>query len=1520
MNRFKRERIQGSGVRGQGSERKRPPSSPQASSLKPQARRLRRRSRIANYWGHTDRKGSVLLVVLGLLLLLMLVGFTFFTFASQEHVAAEYYCDSMKSNYEGIDTDRLMDFALRQLIIGPDESEKQSVLYPGTHSLVPNAIGTLSASKGVPKINDRRPFNGTGINLISGPNGEVDVDQDFDGVADGGQFPKLLEINHSQLANNQNYTRADFLNPASGGIPFPSIDAGYTYPDINNVFLAYIDADAKNNLVITPSFHRPLVLRKPNGTPYSDWYAIANTATRVLRPHPDHMIVGTTYKRFLSGTAVSYGAQTIQPFFKRDGSNKIICDANGNNVYGEQGAWDNTGGPDYDVDNDGDSLLEGVLLDLGFPMQTLPDGRKYVVLYSMTVVDADGLINLNQAGNLAAHDPYNTDLVQLIKGGALGLPISRSNLGQSPAEINPWWALYADPNSVNNSTADLAQYRTFLNSNTYPSNRLEMGNTDLLFLMWGRPKYDGSTIKDVLEGRWGEGGTLLAALNGNSQAYPRPGKPGTDDDADQYEGTINEDDFILGAGPNSGTSLRIPPLRYPTDFDGSGTSLANGANGLIPDVYRPAGWPLAWRRYTSYQNAGTYPSAPFGAQTMPPASLNSTGLLDFTLDMVSLPSYRDGDEMITDRRYRVKFGGYDQLYGPQEIAGLHLSPKDYKKALGSSRLRQVMPFNFEQSAEAAAIRKLFTTESWDRREHGFRGTAARPWEFNANFSGNWSDVNGDSIPNFPELGAGFPPVAPAAAGLSNHDARQPFRPELQAAIAMEVGDTSLVNWPQWRLNINRFLTVLDPTALVHQFGGNTGNPLYLPNNPLQYRQLTPHPVDPGASLIPGSPGALQPAPTSFNPSQSAAHQEYWARRDRQQMARDIYVMLYMFGGGLVREDLNSNGTLDPNEIDYNQDLVADDFVDYSKSQNKRPATLPPNASGRPLYDEWQLQEMAQFAVNYVDALDRDDVITMFEYDMNLADGWNLDDNPYTSTNTTDPAAGSNDRGVVFGVEAQQLTINEALVVNSMKVPDKTDPTKFIDHPATQFDERRNTAGTNVGQDRYFTYIELQNVSPYDVRVGTAGGAGNPGDDAWEIAVEDPQNPVFNNRRLKLRDAGSFVPAGGIYTIGSRTYFQGPTDDNGANAPYPSYFKVDPNWSPTNPNTINLQQIVPPPGNSLSLDLVDNSGDGRYDLRDANNNFGARGSFVVGNPDMLGNGVFPYDIHFVLRRRLHLTRSQLAPADDGDNPWIEVDRFQVQLIRADTNYANDDALPHTTAMGIVKPEIYSFRLIDPSTAALLGDPAANDIQPKLGRLRSVERIQPLSRFDWNLHSPPAGGAWSATTIGLTNEQSGIALPPGSNQVVSQPQFDRDFTSVVDLLSIPLYGPSEVVDKLAYRRRLMSEVLLPNSTNPQSFEARTAQAKFLRPDFPNTVTNSGSTVIPMVISPPDAATDKTKTNVFTISPIPDPFFGYSPTTTVSAFDGAAPSGLDQYDQWRLDNHWHRVLELLEVPGRANMQIEN
>src|SRR5580700_11982480 len=73
---------------------------------------------------------------------------------------------------------------------------------------------------------------------------------------------------------------------------------------------------------------------------------------------------------------------------------------------------------------------------------------------------------------------------------------------------------------------------------------------------------------------------------------------------------------------------------------------------------------------------------------------------------------------------------------------------------------------------------------------------------------------------------------------------------------------------------------------------------------------------------------------------TAQQQEWLARYDRQRLARDIYTLLYLTGGG-------------------------NDTINYATASNQ------PVGGVRPVYTDDQLREMAQFAVNLVDALDPD---------------------------------------------------------------------------------------------------------------------------------------------------------------------------------------------------------------------------------------------------------------------------------------------------------------------------------------------------------------------------------------------------------------------------------------------------------------------------------------------------------------------------------------------------------------------
>jgi len=63
----------------------------------------------------------------------------------------------------------------------------------------------------------------------------------------------------------------------------------------------------------------------------------------------------------------------------------------------------------WDVDNDGDGKPDGIWMDLGFPVRTANDGRRYKPLVSFLCVDLDGRLNVNAHGCLAHVTDLNGD-------------------------------------------------------------------------------------------------------------------------------------------------------------------------------------------------------------------------------------------------------------------------------------------------------------------------------------------------------------------------------------------------------------------------------------------------------------------------------------------------------------------------------------------------------------------------------------------------------------------------------------------------------------------------------------------------------------------------------------------------------------------------------------------------------------------------------------------------------------------------------------------------------------------------------------------------------------------------------------------------------------------------------------------------------------------------------------------------------------------------------------------------------
>ncbi|MBW3539951.1 MAG: hypothetical protein KY476_06760, partial [Planctomycetes bacterium] len=345
----------------------------------------------------SDRRGTVLVVVLGLLGLLALIGFTTYTFSTQEQASAEYFLLGRKAEANaGLPPDVLFDHAMRQVILGPRIDELNSALWGGRHSLLANAYGR-----------DIHPFAGVGVNLVSTGDGRFFIDQNHNGIADDGPSMAnptepdnrhLLFFNDSPAAayedrnfNGQLDAGEDnavipplgtAMNPFPGVWPdytrYPAPDADYTAPDLNAAFLGYngfgLTIRRQPVRTIIPSYHRPALMRvidsadsevrmpvgedlngnqrldpgedTNNNGVLDDWYLNPALARRMLRAHPSHAYIGVHPAD--NSTPAAVGPRYIVTQAQADalGANgpfpfgfDLPNEGPPNGAYGEQGVW-----------------------------------------------------------------------------------------------------------------------------------------------------------------------------------------------------------------------------------------------------------------------------------------------------------------------------------------------------------------------------------------------------------------------------------------------------------------------------------------------------------------------------------------------------------------------------------------------------------------------------------------------------------------------------------------------------------------------------------------------------------------------------------------------------------------------------------------------------------------------------------------------------------------------------------------------------------------------------------------------------------------------------------------------------------------------------------------------------------------------------------------------------------------------------------------------------------------------------
>jgi hypothetical protein len=267
-----------------------------------------------------------------------------------------------------------------------------------------------------------RPFNGTGFgfNQAAVPASDptlLNAQQQPFALPNATPFP----VDFALLPNGRHFS--GFGNYQNfGGVG--GADEDYDASDPQNLALAYMPITLPtappgpgNPSPILPSFHRPDLINYE----FARAQLLDITGVTHWTQLPPALVRQSMLRPFGPGLNAPPGVIYDHPNFT--GSNPDF-----NAIYGP-----------WDVDNDGDGIADSVWVDMGFPVQTAPDGRRFKPLAAILCLDMDGRLNVNAHGNISPLEPNYTTLPAAIPANyyaAGGLPTLIRGHGYGPAEIN----------------------------------------------------------------------------------------------------------------------------------------------------------------------------------------------------------------------------------------------------------------------------------------------------------------------------------------------------------------------------------------------------------------------------------------------------------------------------------------------------------------------------------------------------------------------------------------------------------------------------------------------------------------------------------------------------------------------------------------------------------------------------------------------------------------------------------------------------------------------------------------------------------------------------------------------------------------------------------------------------------------------------------------------------------------------------------------------------------------------------
>jgi hypothetical protein len=421
-----------------------------------------------------SRRGIILLVVVALLTLFAIVGLSFVLYAESEAKASQANREAESGTRPDGDPELLLSYFLGQLLYDvPDP-------VPG------NEWGAYSALRGHslarlmyggddnPNSPNDRPFVGVGrIHTATNYNGAALAYNQFpfqnpfgrddynlvnytyypiDGFLRDPERLGPLDKPATQGGNGTNWYflapgappqasyRRGIGDPLGRGPYMGGAHVPYTYPDLNNMFLAAVRADGA---VLLPSYHRPWVesditdpvLMTPESFPLDPnnryfWKWLTDNPPTTNPPLNPPYPAGSLPRPWLKYKALRPRPANNPGFpAPEDGGGDV------KNLVGSPGTLFWTGGGFSFANND------SIWIDLGHPVLTAPDGRRYKPMFAPLIIDLDNRLNVNVHGNIKrAYTPTNT----ATQPPPIEVPTHASNQGWGPWEVSLRWVLNAD--------------------------------------------------------------------------------------------------------------------------------------------------------------------------------------------------------------------------------------------------------------------------------------------------------------------------------------------------------------------------------------------------------------------------------------------------------------------------------------------------------------------------------------------------------------------------------------------------------------------------------------------------------------------------------------------------------------------------------------------------------------------------------------------------------------------------------------------------------------------------------------------------------------------------------------------------------------------------------------------------------------------------------------------------------------------------------------------------------------------